>query len=180
LILLGSGAFKGCQGSKGPAGTTVTLVLDGNHITIGEVVNISGSVDEMTTTSSSIEQTTSSVISKCGLLGVSCGHVEAKKLLILFWFEIGCPIVAKDEDIRVATASSLAIIILDDIVIQVIPVLLSGECGCTCHILVVLGAVLEELGIITEFTTGAHTTTVRTGSSDTNQGGQGKGSFHQI
>jgi hypothetical protein len=88
--------------------------------------------------------------------------------------------VAKDEDIRVATACSLAVILLDDIVIVVIPDLLSGERGRICHILVVLGAVLEELGIITELSTVTHATKVRSGGSDTNQGGQGKGSFHQF
>ena len=48
MMLLRSGAFEGCQGSEGPAGATVTLVLDGNHIAVGVVVNVGGSVDEMT------------------------------------------------------------------------------------------------------------------------------------
>ena len=43
--------------------------------------------------------------------------VEAEKLLILFWFEIGCPIVSKDEDIRVATASCFTIMFGDDVII---------------------------------------------------------------
>ena len=88
--------------------------------------------------------------------------------------------MAKDEDIRVATAGSLAIMVGDDSVIRVIPDLPLGERRRICHVLVVLGAVLEELGVITELSTVTHATEVGTGGSDANQGGQGKGSFHRF
>ena len=100
----GSCAFHGCQGSKGPTGTTVTLVLYGNHVAIGEVVNFGGSVDPEYTT-------IFPVISECGLFGLCLGLIEAEELLILSGLEIGCPIMSKDEDIRVAAASGLTIML---------------------------------------------------------------------
>jgi len=50
--LLSVGTFKCSVGSEGPAGTTVALVLDWVHEAISEVINVGGSVLEMTSTAS--------------------------------------------------------------------------------------------------------------------------------
>ena len=119
--LNGSSAFQSSVGSKGPTGTAVALVLDGDHMAICVEVNISGSVDSEDLTS------VIPVISQCGFLSVGRGLVEAEECLILSGFEVRCPVVTKDEDIGVATASCFAIMLCNDIIICVIPVLSLSE-----------------------------------------------------
>ena len=97
------------------------MILNGNHEAIGIEVNFSSSVDSKHTVPGV------SVIPQCGRFGGGRGMVEAEKLLILSGFEVRCPVVAKDEDIGVATASCFAIMLCNDIIICVIPVLSSSE-----------------------------------------------------
>ena len=117
----GSSASQSCVGGKGPTGAAVALVLDGNHMAICVEVNISGSVDSEGITR------VSPVISQCGFLSVGRGLVEAEECLILSGFKVRCPVVTKDEDIGVATASCFAIMLCNDIIICVIPVLSLSE-----------------------------------------------------
>ena len=88
--------------------------------------------------------------------------------------------MAEDEFVWVGIMCMFAVVLFDDRVVQMVTALLPGEGARIGHVLVVLGAVLEELGVITELSTVTHATHVRTGGSNANQGGQGKGSFHRF
>jgi hypothetical protein len=74
----------------------------------------------------------------------------------------------------------LAVVISDDRVVQMVTALLPGERARVGHVLVVLGAELQELGIITKFTAISlisHGTEWSSGHG-TDQGDESESGFH--
>jgi hypothetical protein len=96
--------------------------------------------------------TLSSIVTKCVASIVRFGTSSAEHLHVLLRLEVGCPVVAEDEGVGVGIMCMLAVVIGDDRVVQMVTALLPGERARVGHVLVELGAELQELGIIGEFT----------------------------
>lgn len=94
----------------------------------------------------------SSVVTKCVVPVVGFGTSSTEHLHVILRLEVGCPVVAEDEGVGVGIVFVFAVEIRNDRVVQMVTALLPGEGARIGHVLVVLGAELQELGIIAEFT----------------------------
>jgi len=160
VLLDSDGTLEGSSGGEGPTGTTRSLVLDIAHLVVIGPIDIDSSVSlesiaktiGIVNVISMTESSATRVVVFAHLKAVDsidhcCVLAETKKAQVLFISEVRCPVVAKNELIRVIWVL-LAVRLIDDIVVLIVDLLsLSVFLGC-CVTLVVIAKEFDEFSAI--------------------------------
>lgn len=162
VLLDSDGTLEGSSGGEGPTGTTRSLVLDIAHLVVIGPIDIDSSVSLLESIAKTIgivnvismtESSATGVVVFAHFKAVDsidhcCVLAETKKAQVLFISEVRCPVVTKDELIRVIWVL-LAVRLIDDIVVLIVDLLsLSVFLGCFVT-LVVIAKEFDEFSAIT-------------------------------
>lgn len=111
VSLLGNSTLKGSVRTERPAGAAVSLVLNSVHEAICKVINVGGSLHEMSLSVGTSSHFESSRLLLCLL------SIKTEKIKILLASHSRGPVVLQAEHQRVVTGFSLSILSRNDIVI---------------------------------------------------------------
>ena len=156
LLLDSDGTLESSRGTKGPAGTAGSLVLNGAHLAIESPIDIDSFVRLQSEESADVAE------GSAGRLGEIFAHlkavnsvilhivlVETEKAKVLILSEIGSPVVGKNESIGIVFVA-LGVLCFDDPVIALIDSLSEGEFSGICVTLVVCALELDEACVSNE------------------------------
>jgi hypothetical protein len=136
---------------------TILVVING-----GCVINILNILEATSTTNVSTAIDPRSVFDE---RVVVLWAYATEHLLVLLRLHIGSEVVAENESVRVSTMCMLAIPVGDHRVVSMVTGLLPLESARVRHVLVVLGAVCQEFGIVGELTAMSRVSDCAEGSS---------------
>ena len=155
LLLDSDGTLESSRGTKGPAGTAGSLVLNGAHLAIESPIDIDSFVRLQSEAADVAE-------GSAGRLGEIFAHlkavnsvilhivlVETEKAKVLILSEIGSPVVGKNESIGIVFVA-FGVLCFDDPVIALIDSLSEGEFSGICVTLVVCALELDEACVSNE------------------------------
>jgi len=165
VLLDSDGTLEGSSGGEGPTGTTRSLVLDIAHLVVIGPIDIDSSVSlesiaktiGIVNVISMTESSATRVVVFAHFKAVDsidhcCVLAETKKAQVLFISEVRCPVVTKDELIRVIWVL-LAVRLIDDIVVLIVDLLSLSVFLGRCVTLVVIAKEFDEFSAITAVAT---------------------------